>query len=141
MNKAQYSRTNYYKRKAEGRCISCGNPAEEKPDGGRYINCVRCRQRDKAKSRELKRELRIYRINMGLCITCGKRIPMENSKVCGVCAEQESEYKAYRSSQWKEEGKCPRCGRERLEGYLSCEKCHAWDIRHEQKRKAMRKSA
>jgi predicted amidophosphoribosyltransferase len=63
--------------KSEGLCRQCGKPADDKPNGGKYMVCADCRRLNKAKRESLAA--------IGLCKGCGEPLNGDPHKYCEKC--------------------------------------------------------
>ena len=132
----KYSQALYYRRKAAGLCVDCGQELDR--DGAR---CQRCRDRINAATKKQREEV----ATRGVCPRCGKRKLWGDEKECIECraeaAGRQAEWReknseAFRESHaiWskktyskrREAGICTRCGkRPAAPGKAMCGICSA----------------
>lgn len=73
---------------------------------------------------EQYRENRMYYLRNGKCPRCGGKRPVVEGRVlCEVCQKRHDDSYMQRRDAWRMEGLCIRCGRERVEGRMQCERC------------------
>lgn len=111
----------YMRRKAQGFCVRCGQPAE---DG--KAHCRKCLDM----ARESGRELREMYVRSGLCF-CGRE-RFGNFKHCEICLERQASVYVPRElsrkyckdsyARKKAVGICVRCNQPVLDGHTMCEK-------------------
>ena len=83
-------------RKAEGRCVECGQPVQD----GRSV-CVQCSGRSSRRRAERKAKRR--------CVECGQ--PAQDGRsVCVQCDSRQTLRRASLRKRRRESGLCPRCG-------------------------------
>lgn len=124
------SKEEYQRLKEKGICPTC-----YKPNDGKYVYCDACRERKKARRRELQAK--------GICPVCRTQKLYCKEKICPDCliksadslrkyrsdnTEKCREYNNSRSKEriakLKEQGLCTRCGkRKATSGFSRCEIC------------------
>ena len=87
----------------------------------------------KEKHREYQKSVKEYRIENGLCTSCGDKNDTDGH-TCSKCRKSERlryrirygfrDGRNYKREKWKELGLCSTCGDEREAGYNVCKKCH-----------------
>lgn len=82
---------------------------------------------------EKQRQNRQYYFARGLCGQCGGKNPVIPGYVrCAECQMKHDAYAQRNREKWRDEGRCMRCGGERVPGYKKCQKC--LDYMHSRKR-------
>lgn len=110
----------YWKRREKGDCVHCGR-RKALPDESK---CQKCKDKWNARNRPYAEKRKALMVKLKICVICQFREAVPKRRHCAVCAESRTEYNQVRSDQWKAEGKCPRCGREREEKNRSqCVEC------------------
>ena len=93
------------------------------PPGRRTRYCSdECRRR---MANERKRALSRGRREAGLCIYCGGSATPGRA-TCAGCRRKYRRRVGRRVSEWRSDGKCVRCGRDRERGYRECAFCIAY---------------
>lgn len=133
-NKKKWFQDRYHKRKEQGLCTRCGNPAVT----GKTL-CEDCAEKSKKKHREDREFFKAQ----GLCPKCGKNKLIGSEKTCPEClayaeevntryaikmaGSKEAYHKqAYQKARqhYDEQNLCVMCKkRQRAEGHIHCEDC------------------
>lgn len=73
---------------------------------------------------ERQRANRQYYLSRGRCPRCGGTNPVQVGRVlCVECQQKHDKEQTERMNRWRQEGRCIRCGSERAEGRMQCQKC------------------
>jgi len=116
-----------------GFCDWCGKPTEKRVNGLFYALCKECR----IKNLERVKATQKKRIEMELCIYCGKEKALENRKRCQKCSERNIKScaeKRLRQKIWlmtKLGSKCVCCGYNKNYACLEFHEINAKEFRRE----------
>lgn len=86
--KTEKSRRLSRKWKTEGRCAHCGGER----DNPAFVICGKCRER----SRRLRTDLIVARVDRGLCPRCGKPVEEKGFRECAACSKRQYKYQSDR---------------------------------------------
>ena len=143
--KRQYNKERYQLCLKLHRCVDCGAIDDLTRSGA--VNCQVCRNKNieyKHSTKEKREELKQYRIENKICISCGSQLQDDwSTQKCPDCTESQKMSYQKRMDSRKEQGICLRCGKEdaytmngRSYCFDCCEKDH---IRHSKRSEETKK--
>ncbi len=123
---SRYDQKRYRANRAEGRCARCCQvkPLRPKQDGTPGVRCEECYQAVLAVNRLWKGKKRArLRKAGGWCLLCFKAHAIPGIKICGRCAEIQSDRNMRIREDRKALGLCPLCAEPHAEGRVLCSAC------------------
>lgn len=92
-----------------GLCYRCAEPAEK-------TLCHVCSEKQKEKDKKKRAE----RKSKGICLMCGNKLKLNDSKTCSECLRKKRE----REKERKKSGLCSTCGKTQSSCGILCEICY-----------------
>lgn len=112
--KALDSATRYQRRRAQGLCVRCGEPATN----GGALCAYHCQAIKRSTQERYQR-----RVLLGVCVNCGKQPAQAGERQCISCsAARQGEQRAQRDAR-RAAGLCTKCGQVSVKRYAICTRC------------------